>query len=430
MAGRFNQVMPRIALALGAFLLAGCTPLGLNTASSNFSREEQAHPGVLDALAASPEIATRADWSDRRLAELREAFETNIYGPVPSELKGVATARRVVDADYANGAGTLEEIDVLVGDAPGVPFRIALALPKGASMEKPAPLILGENFCGNPGTTGSDKLSPPMAGGACENTGMMARVIRLIFGVYIIESPNELILSRGYGYANVFPSELVADGAGPEQAAADLKRFEALLPAERRPQSAIGVWAAGFGWALDVLDQDPRIDAKRTAVYGHSRHGKAALLAAAFDPRIEATISHQSGKGGATLTRSYAGESVKQITNSYPHWFAPAYLAFGDREAAIPVDQHQLIAMVAPRPILLGNGWKDVWSDPNGSFRAALGADPVYRLMGADGMTQKRMSEDWEEGEIDFYIRPGGHGVRKVDWDHFLDFLDRCFGAD
>jgi hypothetical protein len=192
----------------------------------------------------------------------------------------------------------------------------------------------------------------------------------------------------------------------------------------------IAVWAAAYGWSLDVLEADPRIDAKRTAVWGHSRQGKAALLAAAFDPRIEAVIPLQAGKGGATLTRAYAGETVKQITKDYPHWFAPAYAAYSDREKDAPVDQHQLIALVAPRPVMLGNGWKDVWSDPNGSFRAALGADPVYELMGKRGLAQTGLKDKKELGEIEFFIRSGGHGVRVKDWDEMLAFLDRWMGHD
>ncbi len=89
------------------------------------------------------------------------------------------------------------------------------------------------------------------------------------------------------------------------------------------------------------------------------------------------------------------------------------------------MDQHQLIAMMAPRPVLLGNGWRDVWSDPNGSFRAALGAEPVYKLMGVDGLTQTGIGDTKHRGEIDFYMRPGAHGIRVIDWDYFLDWLDR-----
>ena len=412
----------RLVLVAMCFGLAACTPLGLNTASTNLTLQEIASPNALDAFEGDPPVVTAQDWTARRAPILRKAFEDRVYGPVPVELKAVELSRRVVDTNY-EGEGVLEEIDVRIGEGPEAPtFRIALALPRDASAGDPAPLLVNQNFCGNAGTMNSTAL----ADGGCMNEGFEASMIRLIFGKYIIEGPNAEILDRGYAYATLYARPFAADNA--EVANAQLAQLGSLLPEGRAPEGVIAVWAAAYGWALDVLESDPRIDARRTAVWGHSRQGKAALLAAAFDPRIEASLIMQAGKGGSTLTRSYAGETVKQITKSYPHWFAPAYAAYSDNEAASPIDQHQLIALIAPRPVLLGNGWKDVWSDPNGSFRAVQGADPVYKLMGAKGLTQSGMQDEDEKGEIDFFIRSGGHGVRVADWDYMLDWLDRWFG--
>jgi hypothetical protein len=413
-------------IASTMLVASGCTRLGLNTASASFTPEEHATPAVLAPFEGDPAVMSAEEWTNRRAPILRKAFEDHVYGPVPVELDGVEIARRVVDANYAGGAGVLEEINVRVGEGgDAVTFRIALAVPKGTSAERPAPLLLNANFCGNAGTMGSEALS----GGGCMNDdSLMTRIIRLIFGKYIIEGPNAEILSRGYAYATLFPGAFAADSA--EQAKADLAQFAKLLPPDRAPEGVLAVWAAAFGWSLDVLEEDARIDPARTAIWGHSRHGKSALLAAAFDERIEVVLPIQAGKGGATLTRAYAGETVKEITDSYPHWFAPAYAAYADREADAPVDQHQLIALVAPRPVLLGNGWKDVWSDPNGSYRAALGADPVYKLFGVAGLTQSGMREATQRTEIDWFIRSGGHGVREADWDEMLAFLDRWLQPD
>lgn len=411
------------AVAAGLFLLAACTPLGLNTASTDVTHRDQPSPAVLAAFEGDPAITTAEEWTARRAPLLRKAFEKEIYGPVPMELDGVEVSRRVVDANYAGGAGTLEEIDVRIGPGPQGPrFRIALALPKASAPGSKAPLLINENFCGNAGTMGSEALSD----GGCMDAGFEASVIRLIFGKYIIKGPNAQILKRGYAYATLYAGPFAADNtaaAGPQ-----LEALAKMLPADRAPTGVVAVWAAAYSWALDVLEADPRIDASRTAIWGHSRQGKAALLAAAFDPRIEATISLQPGKGGGTLTRSYAGETVKQITKSYPHWFSPAYAAYADREKDIPIDQHQLVALVAPRPLMLGNGWKDVWSDPNGAFRAAAGADAVYKLLGAKGLTQAGLKDRPNGGELEYFIRPGGHGVRVTDWDEMLNFLDRWFG--
>ncbi|MBU6318696.1 MAG: alpha/beta hydrolase [Alphaproteobacteria bacterium] len=409
-------------LSIALFILTGCTPLGLNTARSDTNGLPPAAPPIIapeqGSSLSSPEI-----WGEHRKAYLRGAFEAWVYGPVPSELRAVEIARRTVDEAYAGGLGILEEVEVRVGEGPQAPtFHIALATPRSVPPGMRSPLIVGENFCGNPTIAEAPSLSPPKNGEGCSATGAVGAVLRAIFGRHILESPNEEILRRGYAYANVYPGELVADN--PRRARSDLEVFSALLPESRRPRGAIAVWAAAFGWSLDVLEEDPRIDPARTAIYGHSRHGKAALLAGALDSRIEAVIAHQSGRGGASLTRSRTGETLTRITSSYPHWFDPNFVRFGMRPDDPPIDQHMLIAMLAPRPVLLGNGWRDVWSDPNSAFRAAAGATVVYDLLGVPGLTQRGMSDQSSEGAIDYYIRPGGHGVTEGDWKRFMDFLD------
>lgn len=192
-----NRRLVLVAVCLG---LAACTPLGLNTASTNLSSQEAATPGVLGAFEGDPAVTTARDWTERRAPILRKAFEDNVYGPVPVELKAVELGRRVIDENY-QGEGVLEEIDVRIGDGPEAPtFRIALALPKEASAGHPAPLLVNENFCGNAGTMASTALSD----GGCLNEGFEASLIRLIFGKYIIEGPNAEILDRGYAYATLY----------------------------------------------------------------------------------------------------------------------------------------------------------------------------------------------------------------------------------
>ncbi|VAW05634.1 Glycoprotein gp2, partial [hydrothermal vent metagenome] len=189
---------------------------------------------------------------------------------------------------------------------------------------------------------------------------------------------------------------------------------------------AIAAWAWGYSLMVDALEQDA--EGPRDYIsWGHSRYGKSALLAAAFDDRISAVIAHQSGTGGASLNRQKKGESVKAIVDGYPHWFAKAYENYAGEEETMPIDQHQLLALIAPRPVLLGNARRDVWSDPNGAFRAAMGADPVYKLYGAQGLDQNRLDVWAPAADIAYWIRPGTHGVVKEDWPAFLEFLDAHF---
>ena len=412
-------------LFLGFVIGPGCTQLGLSTASRSLNGPPLDLPEIAD-----PTLQ-KENWPARK-QELLQALSDHVYGPYPAGLKGRLVSSFVIDDNFQDGRGRLEELTIAISeDDHAHVFRVALAVPKTAGADNPVPIIIAQNFAGNRAAMGHDGVS--RAGGQATGSDMdnpvITAIAQLIFGAHIAEAPLDQILDRGYAFAAVFPSELAPDSS--KRAPAALSAIGDLTGPDHAPEGVLAVWAAMYGWSMDVLDKDVRIDASKTAVWGHSRHGKAALLAAAHDDRIEATISHQSGTGGATLSRSLAGESIKQITKSYPHWFSPSYAAYGDNEHSIPVDQHQLLALIAPRPVLLGNGWKDVWSDPNGTFRAALAADSIYEMLGAEGLKQSGLSDgDYLSGELAFQIRSGAHGVRKADWRAFLDFLDRWLKPD
>lgn len=160
-----------------------------------------------------------------------------------------------------------------------------------------------------------------------------------------------------------------------------------------------------------MLADDPRIDADRVIAFGHSRFGKAALVAAAFDLRIAGVVSNQSGTGGAALSRDKSGETVAQIVQRYPHWFAGAFDDYARREDELPVDQHQLLGMITPRPIFLGNARRDTWSDPKGTYRAAMNADPIYELDGKCGLDQGDMTDFSPQADISYWLRPRFLGV-------------------
>jgi hypothetical protein len=285
-------------------------------------------------------------------------------------------------------------------------------MPKTASATSEAPLV-NENFCGNAGTMDSTALS----GGGCMNKGTSASIIRLIFGIHHHRA------QRGHPQARLRLCDALCRpfaADDKEAASAQLEKLRAHAAGRRKPTGVIAVWAPPSAGRLMCWRLIPASTPIGRRVWGHSRQGKAALLAAAFDTRIEAVIPLQAGKGGATLTRSYAGESVEQITKEYPHWFAPSYAASAGHEKDIPVDQHQLIALVAPRPVMLGNGWKDVWSDPNGAFRAAIGADPVY----ADGQARPPQIRLKDRGRLARSSSLSGPAATAcvTDWNEMLNF--------
>ena len=402
--------------------MVACTQLGLNYSSLEIDGKPEAWPAL--------EGPILTDLIENRGSTML-AIETHVFGPVPTDLPTRIVERRVVDPNYANGAGTLEEITIAIGSFENERrFNLAVAFPNAAT--GPVPLIINQTFCPNRMTFDTNELSAMLSpitgcGDDAEAGGLGMSVVTGIFGRYIATAPNERILNRGYAFASFFASELV-----PDHGRIGRSTLNSFPEGSRgRASGSIAAWTAGYSAALDVLEPDPRIDASRTAVMGHSRHAKSALISGAFEPRVEAVIAHQAGTGGGALSRRKPGETVASITKNYPHWFAPAYANF-DAEGAYttPTDMHMLIALNAPKKLLLGNARRDVWSDPNGSYRATLAADAAWKKMGLSGLDQSGMKDINLSADLVFYMRGGGHGIIKRDWTTFLDFLDAAMPAE
>lgn len=403
--------MRRLLILLAIVLplmLVGCVSMGLPKVSSR-GLDEAAEPALL------AEGASLAEWEAGR-AELLQIFQDYIYGAFPAASQPQVLERRMVDAAAYEGRGVIEELRVEMG---GRETHIVTVRPEGQN--GPSPVIIMQMFCGNRAAMGGRAdISRSITGGGCDMDSWLSGIFRVIFGAHIAEPPVGEILDRGYALAFVFAGDIVPDRQ--EAGAAALRE---LVPGE--PSGAIAAWAWVYSQVIDVLEADPNYDPDRMAVWGHSRNGKSALLAAAFDERVDLVISHQAGTGGTSLNRSLSGESIGQITSGYPHWFAPAYASFHGREDELPIDQHQLIALMAPRPLLIGGAWRDDWADPAGSFRAARSANPVYALYGSDGLRQADMNSFNPEADLALFMRRGLHGVREGDWANFLAFLDAHF---
>lgn len=361
-------------------------------------------------LAASPTLKAPSvqEWENQKHL-IRGAFETQVYGVMPKDF-----TTKLIDNRVITGHDFEAKIEELTLSASGgLTYKAVLLRPKNAMGS--VPVIMMENFCPNHNVIPVETISRPRNNSFdCSGDGIMANVFGYFFGRYITTPPINMIMQRGYALAIVFPSDTYPDNFSA------FMPYRQNAPSSEAPWGTIGAWAFQFSSLSNYLKSDERFS--KTISYGHSRYGKSALVAAAFDETIDGVIAHQSGTGGASLSRDKKGETVEDITKSYPHWFTPSY-----NEDKLTVDQHQLLALIAPRPILLGNAKRDVWSDPEGAFRAAQGATPVYKLYGSQGLQQTKLTEFTPSADIAFWIRPGTHGVVKEDWPAFLEFMDAHF---
>jgi hypothetical protein len=418
------------AVLLTAGFLCGCAQTALPRASLSLNGTP-AQPAALGEFLGAPPVRTVAQWERERAPALRDAFQRYIYGYFPDESRTEIVSRGVIEAEAFGDDAVIEELHLRVSatfDAEAADsdvFRMELILPREAS--GPVPILLIQTFC----PSKYERVHPAVSGGGpgvhCGRS-VTGRIMRLLFGSRIATAPIDRLVDEGYGAAILYSRQVV-----PDKPRAGLDALDAFAPTRAESDTrwgAIAAWAWLYSRMLDAIEKDPRIDTDGVVALGHSRYGKAALLAAAFDPRIDAVIANQSGLAGAALTRSKTGETIAQATRSYPHWFATAFDNFEGKEQTLPVDQHLLLALIAPRPILLGNARRDVWSDPNASFRAAQSADAVYELYGRQGLDQDGLKDFRPDADIAFWLRPGMHGVLGRDWDAFLKFLNAHFPRD
>ena len=246
--------------------------------------------------------------------------------------------------------------------------------------------------------------------------------------------PVKLLHDRGYATATAYCGDVFPDHADGRKASV-LPSLGYAVGDERMVSGdepgAISTWAWQLSRILDWLVTLPEIDPTRVIVVGHSRLGKTALWAGAGDERFAMVVSNESGCGGAALERRNYGETVNRITTSFPHWFAPTFATYAGRETELPIDQHVVLAMTAPRPLYVSSAVEDRWADPRGEFLAAVAAGPVWELFGKVGLgTDTYPAVDTAiGGSIGYHVRSGPHDITAVDWSHFADFAARVLPA-
>lgn len=357
-------------------------------------------------------VTTPEQWREKRRPELLTLFENQVYGHRPPKPTALQFDVVATDDNAVGGHATRRQIRIhgLGGDGDRAAIVLTLYTPNEAAHAVPA-------FVGM-------HLFDPAAAEPIPGKLLDAAVDEVLPGSRLLE----VILQRGYAVGTLTAADFCPD---------DAKRFrdgvlDQLYPDQTGPPGpeqpgAIATWAWALSRALDYLETDKAIDASRVAVIGHSRMGKTALWAGAEDQRFALVISNNSGCGGAALSRRRFGETVARINRHFPHWFCGNFKKYNDHEDELPVDQHELVALSAPRPVYVASAVEDGWADPRGEFLSAAGADAVYQLLGVPGLDVTSQPEVGKAvgRQIGYHVRVGKHALTDYDWLRYLDFADR-----
>lgn len=390
------------------------------------------------------EVTTPEQWKTKRRPELIRLFETHVYGKSPGRpqsqtaelieedenaLGGIATRRQI--RIHLENNGKKHSMDLLVY----LPKLKRKTLPDKPSL---APsLFLGLNFGGNhtvnpdpaillptswvrgiPGSEAKDNKASEKDRGWQESRWQIEKVIK-----------------AGYGTATMYYGDIDPDfDDGFQNGVHALFRNGDDWPADN--WGSIAAWAWGLSRIQDYFETDPALAQSKVILHGHSRLGKTALWAGALDERFDIVISNNSGCGGAALSVRAYGETVGRINRVFPHWFCDNYSKYNENEAACPVDQHELIALIAPRPVYIASAEEDRWADPKGEFLAGVGADPVYRFLvketldfnnGLPSFEMPSVDHSLHRGFVGYHIRTGTHDITDYDWTQFIKFASFHF---
>ena len=377
-------------------------------------------------------VKDASEWTTKRRLEILRIFESEVYGKAPTT--GFTINHKVISTDNnaLNGLAIRQEIHIYLS-ANDESLRIDLQLYTPKNAEHPVPVFLGCNFKGNhavdPDT--SIPINTRWMADSLDGTSVVNNcATEYSRGSESSRWPIEQIIRSGFGLATFYYGDIEADHVDGWRTGVRAEFSEHNADEFKSDQwGAIAAWSWGLSRACDYLLSNPLVDSKRIAVIGHSRLGKAALWAGALDERFAMVISNNSGAGGIALARRNYGESIASINENFSHWFCGNYKKYNDEPEKLPVDMHQLAALIAPRPLYIASAEDDVWADPRGEFLGGKFAEPAYALFDKPGIGVSEWPPiNHPVGEfIGYHIRSGKHDVTAYDWEQFIRFATMHF---
>ena len=426
-----GRLMPeRLALARSAAHAAVASPwevsdFGFRKINKNYDEALVPAYTLPDALTMQDgrKVTTPEQWYAERRPELLHLFETEMFGKMPP--RPGALHFKVIEEDTGIFAGTATRRQVNIYFTADEKHYMTLLLYLPNQVEGPVPVFLGANFKGNVTVNPDPGILYPDED-QIQRYQVYTRAER---GSMSNRWPVGMILARGYGLATFCKNDLDPEFDDSFQNGVHgLFYKEGQNYPEPDEWGSISAWAWGYSRALDYLETDLRVDASKVAVIGHSRLSKTTLWAAVHDERFAMAFPNNPGCCGAAISRRRYGETLETIIRHYHYWFCRNFQKYSTNEDALPFDQHELLALMAPRPVYIGSGEYDEWSDPAGEFIGLVEASKVYEFLGLKGLGTSVNPGPWKplcDGLVGYHMRSGPHDLTTWDWAGYIDFADK-----
>lgn len=401
-----------------------------NTITDESKVPEYQLPDVLTRLNGR-KVKSEKIWFKKQVPELLNVFSNEVYGKIPGTLKPAEIKIWESDDNALGGTARRKQLSLFFrkGDLQ-LEVSVLMYLPKTTAK---APVFLAYNFKGNHAVCSDPNIRLTESWVANNpSVGIIHNQITEQSRASSSDSwPLDEMIKSGYGLVTVYYGDVDPDKNDFSDGIHPFLYQENQSKPKADEWGSIAAWSWGLSRVMDYLEQDPLVDPKKVAVLGHSRLGKTALWAGATDQRFAMVISNESGCGGAALSRRKFGETIQAINTSFPHWFCDNFTKYNDNEEQLPVDQHMLLALIAPRPLYVASAEGDQWADPRGEFLAAKHASAAYELLGLEGLPAKEMPAVNQPvmGTIGYHIRSGKHNLTLYDWQQYIKFADKHWGG-